>query len=1068
MTSAGRFKALITGLFLSAVFALASATIAQAAPPANDDFANAQVLAATLPVSATGTNAEATVQTGEPEPDAKQGDTHSVWYSWTAPSSGPVTVDAGGSNYPAFVTVYTGTAVDNLTQIAIEPLSFANQASFRAVSGTTYRIAIDGYYGLTGPIDFDITATGMIAGNVTNDADDPVEDVCVDAYDSDSNYVSSGRTDADGDYEVGGLGTDDYRLELYACFDGGANVLGEYYENETSLEDATPVPVTAGAVTSGIDAGMRTGGSISGTVVDGEGDPLEGICTAAYFDNNSYREGPATDADGNYTIPRLTTDIYRVEFSDCEGDVLVTEFFENQPNYERADNVSVTVGSDVPDIDAVMEAPGQISGRVTETGGIPLADICVRSYFNGEEGDGDYDESTTTDANGDYTLDELLPGDYKLRFSDCDSEEDFTTEFYDGASTLEEGDIVEVEAGAETDEINAALERKGAISGIVTNGASEGLENVCVTADGGDDSDFGRTVFTDSQGEYFIDRVPAGTYTLDFEDCGEGIYLREWYDDQPTAATADPVTVEPEETTTDIDAELAVGGTISGNVTDLEMNPLDDICVDVRGSTFQYNDNTSTDSSGNYTVAGLPTGNYKVGFRRCGNNNVVPEYYDNKPTLDTATEVPVTAGADTEDIDASLAPGAGFSGTVTNASSNPVFNICVSAYAQGSGINDEPIGGSYTDSNGHYEVIGLPPGDYIIEFRNCAGSQNLIAEYWNNKPTAAAADPLPLTGGTVTPDINAQLATGGTISGVVTDTEGDPIIPCATAYDADGNYAGQDFGNGNGEYTISGLATGTYRIYFQGCDDAQFANEYYDDKRTLATATPVDVVAGSDTPGINAQLAPGGSFSGTVTDSEGEPLENICVQAFDSNGVPSGTDSTESDGSYEIWGLTVGDHRAQFTQCGGAVGLASEYYDDEQTLADATPIPVTADTETPDIDAELEPLGTPTGPTGPTSPTGPTGPTGPTAECTAARAKLASAQSGLKKAVSLKTKAAKAKKAASKKLKKAKKTRKAAKIRTAKRKLKAKTKGLKVASQKVKKANTAVGSAKSAVTAACG
>jgi len=99
--------------------------------PANDNFANAFVLSLNGSQSTSGSdyNCLATREAGDP----RQGDNpggRSVWWRWTAPSSGPVTLDTGKENPSTHVTdvpggqssvfdttlgVYTGTALSNLT-----------------------------------------------------------------------------------------------------------------------------------------------------------------------------------------------------------------------------------------------------------------------------------------------------------------------------------------------------------------------------------------------------------------------------------------------------------------------------------------------------------------------------------------------------------------------------------------------------------------------------------------------------------------------------------------------------------------------------------------------------------------------------------------------------------------------------------------------------------------------------------------------------------------------------------------------------------------------------------------
>ena len=75
-----------------------------------------------------------------------------VWYSWTAPTSGPVTVQAcrkpGTGSADPLLGLYTGSSVGGLAAVArvpVGPSCFGGQAwRIQAVSGTVYRIAVDG------------------------------------------------------------------------------------------------------------------------------------------------------------------------------------------------------------------------------------------------------------------------------------------------------------------------------------------------------------------------------------------------------------------------------------------------------------------------------------------------------------------------------------------------------------------------------------------------------------------------------------------------------------------------------------------------------------------------------------------------------------------------------------------------------------------------------------------------------------------------------------------------------------------------------------------------------------
>jgi hypothetical protein len=119
-------------------------------PPANDNFLSAQVISG-CSGSVAGTNVSSTHEPGEPNHlSDNTGGTHSVWYQWQAPISASITIDTSGSNYDTALAVYTGTAVNNLAVIGknddVNPgIIQSSIVTFNAVSGTIYKIAVDGF-----------------------------------------------------------------------------------------------------------------------------------------------------------------------------------------------------------------------------------------------------------------------------------------------------------------------------------------------------------------------------------------------------------------------------------------------------------------------------------------------------------------------------------------------------------------------------------------------------------------------------------------------------------------------------------------------------------------------------------------------------------------------------------------------------------------------------------------------------------------------------------------------------------------------------------------------------------
>jgi Ca2+-binding RTX toxin-like protein len=121
-------------------------------PPVNDDFLRAAVLSGTG-ASVQATNVGAGRESQEPFHVGVPGGP-SVWWRWTAPRAGKVTVSTCGSSFETLLAVYEGTALSALDDIAVDDgLCGARRAvTFTAVAGATYGIAVDGVSGETGDI----------------------------------------------------------------------------------------------------------------------------------------------------------------------------------------------------------------------------------------------------------------------------------------------------------------------------------------------------------------------------------------------------------------------------------------------------------------------------------------------------------------------------------------------------------------------------------------------------------------------------------------------------------------------------------------------------------------------------------------------------------------------------------------------------------------------------------------------------------------------------------------------------------------------------------------------------
>jgi len=118
--------------------------------PTNNMFSTPQAIAG-APLKITGLNRSASEQTGEPN---ASGQSTSVWYLWTAPRSGWVTVTTKDSLFDTTLGAYRGSSLTALRTIGFNDNAIAGQRwsrlRFQVDAGSSYYLRIDGVRGATG------------------------------------------------------------------------------------------------------------------------------------------------------------------------------------------------------------------------------------------------------------------------------------------------------------------------------------------------------------------------------------------------------------------------------------------------------------------------------------------------------------------------------------------------------------------------------------------------------------------------------------------------------------------------------------------------------------------------------------------------------------------------------------------------------------------------------------------------------------------------------------------------------------------------------------------------------
>jgi molybdopterin-binding protein len=272
------------------------------------------------------------------------------------------------------------------------------------------------------------------------------------------------------------------------------------------------------------------------------------------------------------------------------------------------------------------------------------------------------------------------------------------------------------------------------------------------------------------------------------------------------------------------EAASSHGGHISGTVTTESGRPLPGMCVLLHTNKSGIQFLSVTNKAGKYVSTALPAGRYTVDFSTlCGTNNGnwLGQYYKNAAAEKDAKKITVTRGHTTSGIDAVMHPGAVVTGTVTNTSGKKIPSIDVTVTPVGkSAVTPVRVD---TTNNGFYRAERLPTGRYRISYTSGDGNRaNYAPQQWKDKTFTQQPTIIHLTAGRTLAHINVTMKRGAIITGTVTEgsSSGTPLGGICVRVDGQGRLAEVDGAaktNSDGTYFISSLATGKYKVNFNGC-----------------------------------------------------------------------------------------------------------------------------------------------------------------------------------------------------------------------------------------------------------
>ena len=382
----------------------------------------------------------------------------------------------------------------------------------------------------TTTLDAVLPAGGTISGTVTGPHGQPLSGVCVF---SDSQYGGQTISGADGSYRLDQMFSGSY----YVGFEGGCgnqgSVAPQAYLGDPTFYGPASIAVTQGAVTTGIDARMKPGATITGRITDQAGHAVSGVCVSLTPETGAGADGTfgagVVARHGSFSAANLPPGQYDVLYSGlfrrhrgCGRSPYADRQFSNQGAGATPDLIYARGGKITSGADAALPMAGQISGVVTDRSGRVLPNMCVQAI--GKSGAG---TTGFTGRHGRYTLRALAPGRYKVEFTSCGGDFvffgqtglNYASQWYRNKPTARSATVVTVRQATTTGGIDGALPRGGSVSGQVTyRPDGRPVSFVCVFAYTGSSPvpSFG---LTDRRGHYLVDGLSTGRYTVEFTPC---------------------------------------------------------------------------------------------------------------------------------------------------------------------------------------------------------------------------------------------------------------------------------------------------------------------------------------------------------------------------------------------------------------------------------------------------------------------------------------------------------------------------------------------------------------------
>jgi len=570
--------------------------------------------------------------------------------------------------------------------------------------------------------------------------------------------------------------------------------------------------------------------NVTGTVTDAaSGGRLASMVVRAYTAAGQDTSATTTDSSGRYTLGLPPGD-YRILAYDQSG-VYATSFGPGADSFETAPILHLTT-ADVANYNFALPVGGSMTGNVSAAGGsVSQAVVAVYNLSGTRRG------FTAADNSGNYSI-VVPPGHYKVVAYD-DSKR-YAPEFFRFQGSFADANDVQVTQGNTTSPIDFELPLAGHITGFVTDRNTGAAVSGLFISVYDLDSNLIATLLMKT--DQFDLPLRAGTYRLVVADLSHQ-YAPEFYGGANTFANSTPVTVTAGGLQAGVQFRVLPAGHVAGRISTADNGALANITVAAYNADGTQRTTTASDAGGRYQID-LPPGAYKlVAF----DNALVyaPKFFAQAIDYLTAQEIDVLGGV-TSTADFKLDVGGNFVGTARDAVTGAVVQGArIDAYDS----NGQLVTSATTGIDGKYRLVVAAAAYRLV------ASDDLL-RYVTAFIGATAFEPsteIAVAGG-ASQIVDFQLNSGILFEGRVTNQAQLPVTGVDVAIlDPQGNRVATARSK-NGQFQVV-LPPGTYKLLAVD-PQHRYAVNFYNEARTLASATPITIKKDSPPPVVTFVLFP--------------------------------------------------------------------------------------------------------------------------------------------------------------------------------------------------------------------